>query len=76
MGGGVLLLGGRCQYPITCHGYPDLPMRKTLRVVGLLTLMIFFQAKKFTACKIKDEKRGENFSFFDGVQSTEVYPSI
>ena len=57
-------------------GYPDLPMRKTLRVVGLLTLMIFFQAKKFTACKIKDEKRGENFSFFDGVQSTEVYPSI
>ena len=37
-------------------GYPDLPMRKTLSVVGLLTVMIFFQSKKFTACKIKDEK--------------------
>ena len=31
--------------------YPDLPMRKTLRVVGLLTVMIFFQSKKFTAWK-------------------------
>ena len=37
-------------------GYPDLPMRKTLKVVGLLIVMIFFQSKKFTACKIKDEK--------------------
>ena len=37
-------------------GHPDLPMWKTLRVVGLLTVMIFFQSKKFTACKIKDEK--------------------
>ena len=27
-------------------GYPNLPMRKTLRVVGLLTVMIFFQSKK------------------------------
>ena len=37
-------------------GCPDLPMRKTLRVVGLLTVMILFQSKKFTACKTKDEK--------------------
>ena len=44
-------------------GYPDLPMRKTLRVVGLLTLMIFFQSKKFTACKIKDEKEETIFYF-------------
>ena len=27
-----------------------------MKVVGLLTVMIFFQSKKFTACKIKDEK--------------------
>ena len=27
-------------------GYPDLPMSKTLRVVDLLTVMIFFQRKK------------------------------
>ena len=44
-------------------GYPDLPMRKTLRVVGLLTVMIFFQSKKFTACKIKDEKEETIFYF-------------
>ena len=31
-------------------------MRETQRVVGLLTVMIFFQRKKFRACKIKDEK--------------------
>ena len=37
-------------------GHPDLPMRKTLRVVGILTVMIFFQSKRFTAYKIKDEK--------------------
>ena len=43
-------------------GYPDLPMRKTLRVVGLLTAMIFFQSK-FTACKIKDEKEKTIFYF-------------
>ena len=36
--------------------YPDLPMKKTLRVVGVLTVMISFQRKKFTACKIKEEK--------------------
>ena len=38
-------------------GYPGLPMRKTLRVVGLLTVMILFQSKIFKACKIKDEKQ-------------------
>ena len=52
-------------------GYPDISMRKTLRVVGLLTVMVFFQSKRFTACKIKDEK--EETIFFDGVQSTEDY---
>ena len=44
-------------------GYPDLPMRKTLRVVGLFTVMIFFQRKKFTVCKIKDEKEETIFYF-------------
>ena len=43
--------------------HPDLPMRKTQRVVGLLTVMIFFQSKKNTACKIKDEKEETNFYF-------------
>ena len=38
-------------------GHPDLSMRKTLRVVGLLTVMILFQSKIFKACKIKDEKQ-------------------
>ena len=37
--------------------------------------MIFFQSKKFTACKIKEEKE-EKKLFFDGVQSTKHYPSI
>ena len=44
-------------------GHPDLPMSKTLRVVGLLTVMIFFQSKIFTACKIKDEKEETIFYF-------------
>ena len=45
-------------------GHPDFPTRKTLRVVGgLFTLMIFFQSKKFTVCKIKDEKE-ETISYF------------
>ena len=39
----------------------------------LLTVMIFFQSKIFTACKIKDEKEETIFYFFDGVQSTEDY---
>ena len=38
--------------------------------------MIFFESKKFTACKIKDEKEETIFYFFDGVQSTEDYLSI
>ena len=42
---------------------------------GLLIVMIFFQSKKFTECKIKDEKE-ETVLFFDGVQSAEDYPSI
>ena len=33
-------------------GYPDLPMRKALTLAGLLTVIIFFQSKKFTAYKI------------------------
>ena len=44
-------------------GCPDLPMRKTLMVVGLLAVMIFFQSKKFTACKVKDEKEETIFYF-------------
>ena len=44
-------------------GYHDFPMRKTLRVVGLLNVMILFQSKKFTACKIKDEKDETSFYF-------------
>ena len=44
-------------------GHPDLSMRKTLRVVGLLTVMILFQSKKLTACKIKDEKDETIFYF-------------
>ena len=36
--------------------HPDLPLRRILKVVGLLTVMIFFQNKTFTACKVKDEK--------------------
>ena len=44
-------------------GYPDLLMTKTLRVIDLPTVMIFFQNKKFTACKIKDEKEEIIFYF-------------
>ena len=44
-------------------GYPDLAMRKTMRVVGLLIVKIFFQSKKFTACEIKDEKEETIFYF-------------
>ena len=60
-------------------GHLDLSMRKTLRVVGLLTVMIFLQRKKITTCEVKDEKEQTVFClfvFFDGVQSTESYPSI
>ena len=50
-------------------GYPDLPIRETLRsVLGLLTVMIlkrwseniFFQSNKFIACKINDGKELAN----------------
>ena len=44
-------------------GYPDLPMSKTLRLVGLLTEVIFFQSKKLTAFKLKDEKEETIFYF-------------
>ena len=44
-------------------GHPDLPMRKALKVVGLLTGIIFFQSKKFAAWKIKDEKEKIIFYF-------------
>ena len=44
-------------------GHSDLSMRKTLRLVGLLTVTIFFRSKKLTACKIKDEK-DEIFFYF------------
>ena len=57
-------------------GYPDVPMTKTLRVFGLLTVVIFFQSKIFTTCKIEDKKEETIFLFFHGVQSTEDYPSI
>ena len=44
------------DFPIFDILIPNLPMRKILKVVGLLTAMIFFQSKKFTACKVKGEK--------------------
>ena len=36
--------------------YPYLPMRKSLTAAGLLTVMIFFQSKTFTACEIEKEQ--------------------
>ena len=36
--------------------HSDLPMRKILKVVVLLTVLIFPQSKKFAACKVKNEK--------------------
>ena len=50
------------QFP-SLAGDPDLPMMKTLRVVDLLTAMVSFQSKKFTAYKTKDEKEETNFYF-------------
>ena len=45
-------------------GYPDLPMRKALRAVGMLTVMIFFQCKKFLQhVELKIKKRGQFFIF-------------
>ena len=45
-------------------GHPDLSMRKILRVVGLLTVTIFYQSKKFTSCEVKDEKKETIFKQF------------
>ena len=50
------------QFPCLVE-HPDLSMKKTLRVVCLLIVMIFFQSKKFTACKVKDEKEETIFRF-------------
>ena len=44
-------------------GYPDLPMSKTRMVVGVLTVIILFQRKKITACKIKDKKEETILNF-------------
>ena len=44
-------------------GYPDLPMRKTMKAVGLLSVMTFLQSKKLALCKIKDEKEKTVFHF-------------
>ena len=57
-------------------GHPNLSVRKTLRVGGLLTAMTFFQSKNFTACKVRDEEVETIFLLFDDVQTTEDYPSI
>ena len=38
-------------------GYPDLSIRKTLRVVGLFTVVIFCQSKKLQHVKLKMKKR-------------------
>ena len=43
--------------------YPDLSMSKSPRVIGLPTVVIFFQSKQFTACNIKDEKEETIFSY-------------
>ena len=57
-------LGGRLppsppKFPCSLRR-PDLSTRKTPRVVGLLTVMIFFQSKSF---KVKDEKEETIFYF-------------
>ena len=44
-------------------GHPDPLLRKTLRVVGLLPVIIFFQSKKFTDVKLKMKKRRQFFIF-------------
>ena len=58
-------------YFLPLVGHPDLLIRKILmRVVGLLTMMImkrisesiFFQSKRFKACKLKDEKEVTNLN--------------
>ena len=44
-------------------GHPDLSMRKTLRVVGLLTVIMFFKAKILQHVKLKMKKRRQLFIF-------------
>ena len=44
-------------------GYLDLPMRKILRVVDLLTVMIFFQSKSLQHVKLKMKKEETIFYF-------------
>ena len=44
----------------------------TVMIVKRVSENIFFQSNKFS--KVKDEK--EAVKFFDGIQSTEDYPSI
>ena len=51
------------QFPCLV-GYLDLPMRKTLKVVGLLTVMTFFQSKNLQHIKLKMKKRRQFFSFW------------
>ena len=43
--------------------HPNLPMRKTQKVVGLLNVMIFFQSKKIQHVKLKMKKRRQIFIF-------------
>ena len=65
----VLGLQGNPHQLSPLAGHPDLPIMKTLmRVVALLPVMtfkrvrsIFFQSKKLTVCKVKDEKEVTNF---------------
>ena len=44
-------------------GHPDLSMRKTVNVIGLPNVTIFFQRKNFASCEVKDEKEETNFYF-------------
>ena len=63
------LLGLQVNLPIlSLVENPNLPIRKTQKFLGLLTIIIlkrmsesiFFQSTKFTACKVKDEKEEAN----------------
>ena len=58
------LLGLQGDFPVHFPhlvGHPDLFMRKTLRVIGLLTAMIFFQSKNFTEETIPEDMRRKLF---------------
>ena len=54
------LQGDRPPQFLHLVGHPDLPMRKTCRVVAV---MIFLQSKKFAVSKIKDENQEAIFYF-------------